>query len=42
MDIGSEMRVIDVEEPAMEPVEVGITAGTERAPDPADTYPKPI
>lgn len=42
MDIGSEMRVIEVEETTFDPERIDVIEVLEPAPDPADTFPKPI
>lgn len=42
MDIGNEMRVIDVEETVVDPERIEVREPAETATDPTDSYPKPI
>ena len=42
MDIGNEMRVIEVDEPTPEPILVETIEVSEKTPDHTDTYPKAI
>lgn len=42
MDIGTEMRVIEVEETTFDPERIEAVPAVEAAPDPADSFPKPI
>lgn len=42
MDIGNEMRVIEVDEPTPEPIAVEAIEESEKTPDSTDTYPKAI
>lgn len=42
MDIGNEMRVIEVDEPTPEPILIEAIEESEKTPDRTDTYPKAI
>lgn len=42
MDIGNEMRVIEVDEPTPEPITAEAMEAIEETPDRTDTYPKAI
>lgn len=42
MDIGKELRVIEVDEPEVKPIEIEVTGVDQQVEETADEYPKSI